>query len=475
MSIFDEIRVQTLKKIRPTKSDLKDAASVFKKVCEALQLEVDERRVDIAFIKLEGSSGRKQTQLRGWRELDVFIGLPVSILPKSPDEKRAKKSLIRRLLKRMVEEVAVNAIKQLGCKRTQVAYAEHPYLIAQIDDYQVDIVFCFDLTKEYIFENGPITAVDRTPHHSDFIQEQLTETQRDDVRLLKAFFQSSYVYGDASPVGRSGFTGFSTEMLIYYKQSLESVLEYLCQQKLEPLDFYHRTSDLLEQKFLNDFFIVSDPIDPNRNIASSISERAYRYARYNARQFMQNPTETYFEKQPVPQLSTFELSQLDPNYFVIEFCDQTEWHYTKTRDKLYSYFSQLSRFLKQEATGEPRFGLVIFEELFHENIFAVALHVENDNLNRSYIRAGPSQDFVEGVAKFLERHPEAFLRNGRYYIEIERMFTNAEQALHFYLSENQISPKLHIIDVTKEGSTRVGKQALWILTKAVQPFSKPNG
>jgi len=55
------------------------------------------------------------------------------------------------------------------------------------------------------------------------------------------------------------------------------------------------------------------------------------------------------------------------------------------------------------------------------------------------------------------------------------MFTNAEQALHFYLSENQISPKLHIIDVTKEGSTRVGKQALWILTKAVQPFSKPNG
>jgi tRNA nucleotidyltransferase (CCA-adding enzyme) len=165
-----------------------------------------------------------------------------------------------------------------------------------------------------------------------------------------------------------------------------------------------------------------------------------------------------------------ELNQLEPNYFVIEFQDQTGWHYTKTRDKLYRYFSKLSRFLSQESTGERRFGFVFFEELFREDTFVIALHIENAKLSRTFIRAGPPQNYVEGVDQFLARHPDAFLENGRYHIEIPRPFTNADQTLRHYLTENQISPKLRITNITREGSTVIGKQALWILIRAVQPF-----
>ncbi len=472
MSILNKIRAQSLKNIRPTQSDVKEAAAVFKKVYNAIQIELEEKKIDAAFIELEGSSGRKQTQLRNWKELDVFIGLPVSILPESMKDEKARKPFIQRFLRKMVKDVAVGAVKRAGSENFQVAYAEHPYVIAKIDDYKVDVVFCFDLTKEYIFENGPITAVDRTPHHSNFVTENLTDAQRDDVRLLKAFLQSTFVYGDSSPIGRSGFTGFSTEMLIFHKQTLESTLEFLSQDKPEPLDFFNRASDLLRQKFSRDFLIISDPTDPSRNIASSISKRAYLFTTYNARQFLQNPSKRYFERKPVPQLSIAELNQLEPNYFVVEFQDQTGWHYTKTRDKLYRYFSKLSRFMKQEPTGEPRFGSVTFEELFQEDVFAVALHIANVELSQSYIRVGPSQDHVKGVNEFFEKHPDAFLKNGRYYVEILRPFSNAEQALRFYFSKNQISPKLQIIDVTREGATKIGKQALWILLRAIQPFAK---
>ncbi|MFX1319513.1 MAG: hypothetical protein ACFE9D_02615 [Promethearchaeota archaeon] len=388
----------------------------------------------------------------------------------SLEDKKTRKPMIRRLLKKMVNDVAVNAAKSAGSKEVEIAYAEHPYVIAQIDNYKVDIVFCFDLNKDYIASNGPITAVDRTPHHSNFVDKHLTDAQRDDVRLLKAFFQTSYVYGDASPVGVSGFTGFSTEMLIFHTKELEPALEYLSQSTPQPLDFFNRDADSLKRKFTNDFFIISDPVDPNRNIASSISKRAYRYTTHQSRQLLQSPSEVFFDRRPIPQLSETELGLLEPNFFVIEFHDQTGWHYTKTRDKLYRYFSTLARFLEQEPTGESRFGLATFEELFHGDIFAVALHVEKAKVSQSYTRAGPHQSHVEGVNQFIKKHPEAFLKNGRYYTKIARAFTSAETALRYYLSENQLSSKLPVIDVSRTGSTQIGAQALWILTRAVLPF-----
>ncbi|MFW9934465.1 MAG: hypothetical protein ACFFDU_02895 [Candidatus Thorarchaeota archaeon] len=472
MSTLNQIRLQSLRNLRPTKSELDSISTIFNTVKKAVKLEVEERGIDIAFIELEGSSGRKQTQLRNWKELDIFVGLPVSAQPESLDRKVPSKSSIRRLLKKMVKDVAVSAATQVQAEKIQIAYAEHPYLIAQIDDYQVEIVFCFDLTKEYILKNGPITAVDRTPHHSNFVQQNLTDRQRDDVRLLKAFFQSSFVYGDSSPIGRSGFTGFSAEMLIFHMQTIEAALEFLSQPEPEPLDFFNRASDFLKTKFSHDFFIISDPIDPNRNIASSISERAYRFSAHQAHHLLQHPTMKFFERQPVPQLQDSELELLEPHYFVIEFHDQTGWHYTKTRDKIYRYFSKLSRFLKQEPTGEPRFGQVIFEELFHEDIFAVALYIENVEISKSYIRIGPSLDYLDGVKRFLEKHPNGFLKNGRYYIETKREFVKAEQALRYFLSRNQISSKIVVSNISRCGTTRIGKQALWILTQSVQPFIK---
>ena len=472
MTLFNQIRVQSLKNIQPTKADLQAASTVFTKVKKALSAEINARAFDIAFIELEGSSGIKQTQLRGWKELDVFIGLPVSVVSDSLENGKTAKPTIRRLLKKLVRDIAVNALKRVEAKDIQEAYAEHPYAVAQLDGYKVDIVFCFDLTREHIVKHGPITAVDRTPHHSRFIHEHLSKVQRNEVRLLKAFFQSSYVYGDSSPIGRSGFTGFSTEMLVFHAQTLESALEYLSHPDPKPLDFFNRSSDTLKRKFTSDFFIISDPIDPNRNIASSISKRAHSFTMYKARQLLESPSVKFFNRQPIPQMSISELNQLDSNYFVIEFQDQTGWHYTKTRDKLYRYFSKLSRFLSQEPTGERRFGFILFEELFHKDTFVIALYVENAELSQSFIRAGPPQDQVEGVDQFLAKHPDAFLENGRYYIEISRPFTNADQALRHYLSKNPISPKLHIINITREGASVIGKQALWILIKAVQPFIK---
>ncbi len=248
MSALRKIRSIILNQIRPTRTEINEGFQIYNRIKRAIQHISEMKNVEVSFINLEGSSGRKQTQLRNWRELDIFIGLPTSILPKPINKEKPSKPKLRKLLKQLVEEIAVEAIKEAGCSSWQVKYAEHPYVSATLDNYKVDIIFGFDLSSEQIFKTGPITAVDRTPHHSQFVDSQLSKKQRDDVRLLKAFFHSVYVYGDTSPIGRSGFTGFSTEMIVYHNQNLDSVFRFLSQSPPQPLDYFSRSSDELLQK-----------------------------------------------------------------------------------------------------------------------------------------------------------------------------------------------------------------------------------
>jgi tRNA nucleotidyltransferase (CCA-adding enzyme) len=470
MSVFQTIRNEVLDQIRPTKTEIETSSRIFSKLEQAIHSILEKDNVEVSFINLEGSSGRKQTQLRNRRELDIFIGLPVSLLTKSIDEEKPKKPVLRKLLRQLVEEVGIEAVKEAGCSNWQVSYAEHPYISAVLEGYKTDIVFGFDLTSEYILENGPITAVDRTPHHSHFVESHLSKSQRDDVRLLKAFFHSAYVYGDTSPVGRSGFTGFSTEMIIYHCRNYTSAFEFLSQPTPKTLDFFSQPPQKLTLKFRGETLIIIDPTDPNRNVASSISERAYRFAQFNANRFLQEPSASFFKWQPIPVLSSNDLERIGENYFVIEFDDKTGWHYTKTRDKLYRYFTKLQKFLSYEATGEPRFGSVIFEEVFEPPHFVIALFVEKHRISETFTRMGPPLDMPNDVEQFVKKHPDAYLQDGRYHVRVQRNFQRAKDAIQDFLINNKVSRKLTPISVSHRGSTLIGKQALWILRQAVQPF-----
>jgi len=464
------IRNQILPFLRPTQAEKDHACRCFAIIEQAVNHVARERKVQVAFVRLEGSAGRKQTQLRTNPDLDIFIGLPLSMLPEIQESGTIVESAAKKLLKRLVRDVALDAAWLAGCQDIKVAYAEHPYVTATFEGFQVDLVFCFDLSAEFISKRGPITAVDRTPHHSLFVDEHLSADQRDDVRLLKAFFQACWVYGDASPIGRSGFTGFSAEMLIYHRQNIASALEMLEELLVQPLDYFGRSTTNLRNAFPNDFLIIVDPTDRHRNVAASISERAYRFARAQAAKALQHPSRRFFLPRAIPVTSDQKAANLEPNYVIAEFKDETGWHYTKTRDKIYRYFTHLCQFLKSEQTGERRFGPSVFEEVFKKDIFAIAMYVASPFISPTYTRVGPPPHLEQAVRRFRDAHPSAHLQNGRYQVEITRSYTAVKEAIQKLLAEHPVAPKLRLSGVTHFGTTLTGKRALWILKNAVLPF-----
>lgn len=471
MTDFSLVREQVLGEfLKPTPEGIERTRLYFKRIQKAIKYYAKSSLLKISFVRLEGSEGIKQTQLRNARDLDIFIGLPQQLLIEEFGSTTPSKTVIRKLLRRLVKDVAYKATVLAGCKNISITHAEHPYVSAKLDDYQVDLVFCFDLPQKYIFEQGPITAVDRTPHHSHFISKHLSSSQRDDVRLLKAFFQSGFIYGDTSPVGRSGFTGFSAEILVYHAMNLQKALEKLRTLPLEPLDYFGRSTTELKNQFKDDYLIIIDPTDPKRNLAASISKRAHKYACHLASQFLTNPASDYFIRREIPVFSTREEKDLMQNYFVITYKDNTGWHYTKTRDKLYKYFANLCNFLSREATGEKRFGRCLFEEVLVNDIFSVALHIEYPFIKPTFLRVGPPSELDKAVQQFLKKHPNAVLTNGRYYAETQRVFSKVEDAIRHYLAKHIISRKLSLTSLSRTGVQKIGKQALWILKNSVMPF-----
>ncbi len=222
-----------------------------------------------ALAEVHGSAARG-TWIAGDRDIDLFIVLDGSygrdILPGVLD-----------VVKGYVGEGWVEA------------YAEHPYIKAVVDGYDVDFVPCFRVDPG----RGLTSATDRTPLHTAYVLEHLEEGARDEVRLLKRFMKGVGVYGADLKVG--GFSGYLCELLVIRFGSFEGVLGGAS-------DWGHGEVYMLEgapdvgalRKRFTEPLVVVDPVDAKRNVASAVSETSFWTFVAASRDFLRQPTMRFF-------------------------------------------------------------------------------------------------------------------------------------------------------------------------------------
>ncbi|AWR98312.1 CCA tRNA nucleotidyltransferase [Acidianus sulfidivorans JP7] len=252
MDILNDV----LNKIKPTEEDKEKIYKNIQPILDKLK-DLD--------VQIHGSF-RKGTWLKDDTDVDIFVFFPKS-LGKEYVEKEAIKILLDRLK---------------GFDIT-MAYAEHPYIIVNINGMEVDIVPALKINQG----EEPITAVDRTPFHTEFINTHLTEKQKDDVRLLKRFMKGIGVYGAEIKV--KGFSGYITELLIVYYGSFIETLKNASKWK-PPV----RLELVKPQKSFKCPLIIPDPIDPRRNAAAAVSLKRLAEFSIASRYFLRNPSLNFF-------------------------------------------------------------------------------------------------------------------------------------------------------------------------------------
>ncbi len=473
MTTLEAIKAEALQLIRPTKEENESLTQIFKKIQSNLQKTANAQNISPNFIQNHGSTGIKQTHLHGTSDLDIFVGLDPKRYPNILDmPPRDLKKGLKTLFLSYVKDWFIPAIKSAGFDTYLISYAEHPYLTVFFEKYEIDIVGCFDLDFEYILTHGPITAVDRTPWHSKIVSEKLTKNQKDEVRLFKAFLQANHVYGDKRSLGRLGFTGFSAEILILHYKTLENLFSNLKELETSALDFFERSSTELRKRkrFQNNFLLIIDPVDKNRNLAASISERAYRYALYQIDRFLKSPSIQFFLTTPIKPLPNEQIARLTPHLVIIEFKSDRTTHYTELRDKLYSACSKLSALLEKEATGEVRFDETLFEVYFEDPIYTATFYCKNHTLTPSYLRKGPPETKPTNAKKFCAKHPDAVLKNGFYYAPTARPFQEPIPLISQFFQNYKSIKGLTLSSIAQHATTPVGQRALKLFISCVLPL-----
>ena len=480
---MDNIINSVLGKIIPSEDEIKLIDNIILKLKTILDASAKKLNVKYTKIEAQGSTGIKQTQLKGDYDIDLFIGLDYSLfkpkyegLSKNKLKKESKKDFLE-----LCTSWIIKSLKAEEFKNPRLLYAEHPYVTV---DYlinntkiKIDIVLFFDLDLDYIKENGPITAVDRSPWHGRFVRDKLTTPQKNDVRLLKQFFKAANCYGDKSAVGKVGFIGYSAELLIYYLGDLYTLFRRFHELETTPLDYYNRSVNELNDiiHFQNDFLIIIDPIDNNRNVASAISKRAYRYCKYLISQFLKNPNESYFTLNEIPELdlATFDESKMK-YYFMVELfnCDENV-HYTINRDKLYSLGDSIKATGEREYSHEKRFGEIEFELYFNDmrNEYDIAFYVEYPTISQSYLRQGPPLTEKYHSQKFKDKNPNFIIKDEYLWVETKREYNDFLSFLSDYIDINLPENfKIHNISNMTGVKTNLAKKTLYILKNMVLPF-----
>jgi tRNA nucleotidyltransferase (CCA-adding enzyme) len=441
--ISDEVRKKVLAKITPTEEELRIQTSIISTLREALVQQADLVGFQYSFVEPQGSTGRKQTQLRGAADIDLFVGLLLadySDILELPQKERY--SSIDDLMTHLVNEWFIPAINGLDVSQAQQTYSQHPYLSLQMGGLDVDILGCFDIDSATLSETGPYTAVDRTVHHTTYVADNLTEEKRENARILKSFVRACHAYGDRCAVGRMGLTGVSLELLAIVSSDLDTAFRSLEQLDENPIDPKGRfLSDLRKiQTFKDDHVYLIDPTDHRRNIASSFTPRSYRWVKHQIGilgEASRGSIKDLLLESPIPV--TEPSKWLKEHLATFEFESDGSTHYTILRDKMYRVATRAQSHLSTERTGEPRFGMSLMEVYFEEGKYAMGVVVEHPAISENYLRRGPPSDMKEASEEFKKKHPRADLKDGFYWISEKREWTSAASMFEDFLLRNPIN------------------------------------
>lgn len=233
-----------LKDIKPTSEEKKEIDDISNKLMLFIQKSCDEKNIS-AKVSLVGSVA-KNTALKGKSDIDIFIAFPLDT-----DKQYLKQKGLD------LAHECCDAFEGTASHH----FASHPYVTADINGFEVDIVPC------YLIKDGSElkSAVDRTILHTKYIKSNLNENQEDEVLLLKRFMSMTGTYGSEFKVG--GFAGYLCELLILKYGTFEDTLKAAIKWK------HGHTIDLEEygtSKQFKDPLIVIDPTDKNRNVAAAL-------------------------------------------------------------------------------------------------------------------------------------------------------------------------------------------------------------
>lgn len=258
---------------REVASELTPNATLVKRlseVCSELVQEAEEKakalKLPMVRAVVAGSAGRG-TFLPPTFDIDLFVLF---------DTRLKREDLVADGLKLGAEILGKSATKK---------YAEHPYLRGEYKGFATEVV------PGYSVKSGaePMTAVDRTPFHHEYLMARHDDRSRSEVRLTKKFMRAIGVYG--AEVRTEGFSGYLTELLVLRAGSFRGLLKEASSWSL-PMRLSPPGNEPSAEATAS--LILADPVDPHRNVAAAVSRRNLATFVLASQAYFSGPSRRFF-------------------------------------------------------------------------------------------------------------------------------------------------------------------------------------
>jgi tRNA nucleotidyltransferase (CCA-adding enzyme) len=263
----DQVEARVAERIAPTPEMLERVARVRTELVERVRAAAQARSSPLVRALVAGSAARG-TYLSDRLDIDLFLLFP----PDLPRDRLREEGL---------------ALGRAVLSDPETRYAEHPYLRGRFEGFNVDAVPGFAIKDP----SHPLSPVDRTPFHQEYLAARETPELVGQVRLAKQFFRALGVYGSESRT--EGFSGYLVELLILRFGSLRALLDvaraWRVPVRLEPPG---REPPRLPAEVA---LILADPVDPHRNVASALSRHNLALLVLAARAYLDRPEPAWFE------------------------------------------------------------------------------------------------------------------------------------------------------------------------------------
>jgi tRNA nucleotidyltransferase (CCA-adding enzyme) len=389
-----------LKKISPSKEELKEINEKLKKFLRVIKKEIKNKKINVEIFI--GGSFAKGTQIRKKvYDIDIFFRF-------SKNHKN-------------ISAITENLLKNF--KNVTKVHGSRDYFRVQIEkNLFFEIVPVLKIKKPNQADN----ITDLSYSHVKYIKKKIKNKRiLDEIQLAKAFCYSTKTYGAESHI--RGFSGYSLELLIIYYKNFLNFLKEICKNKDEKIiidieKIYKNKPQVLRElneSKLGSPIILIDPTHKYRNALAALSYETFKKFKEEARKFLKNPSEKFFE---VKEKNFDNIKRKYKRYdgVVVEIKTNKQ-EGAIAGSKLLKFFNYLNCKISKY--------FEIKEKNFEYNGDNSAKGIFVAKSKEKILISGPYLNDKKNVKKFKENHKNIYIKKNRVYCE-EKINFNLKEFLN---------------------------------------------
>jgi tRNA nucleotidyltransferase (CCA-adding enzyme) len=434
----EQIEKEILKKITPNADEKKHLNHVIDTLKRHVEKEIEKTKIPIT-LELVGSTA-KDTYIRNSVDIDLFLVFPITVSRETLQEKGL-------------------AIGRAILTQQEECFAEHPYVRGMFEGYKTELVPCYKIESA----SQKLSAVDRTPLHTKYVKKNLEEKQKKEVRLVKQFLKGIGCYGAEAEI--EGFSGYLCELMIIKYSTFQHFIE-------NAQHWRHGETLALEEGTFPSFetpLIFIDPVDPDRNVASALSEEKFIILRTACTAYAQKPSRTFFSPNTVQPWSLEKIKkEIETRQYIAVKLPKPQI----ISENLYPQIRKAVRSIT-ELCEQNGFTIQTATFFIDEKSIYIILQPKTVTVSKTVLHEGPPLTLKKNADEFIEKwenHPRTrkkpFEKNKRLYVEIDREYTEIKDLLQDRV--RCLSLGKHIDNVTRKGYTIIDRDNL--LTENLRLF-----